>query len=238
MFTSQVGKGLNFDPTQMQWANLTALYKVPCLWIPSECYSGATLAMWLKTRKTGGGFEGIFGTSDNQWKSEKWMIIWTDDSKLGYLLMKLSFSVFCITKLCWYWIAREFEEVNYSSADYSMHDASTCISCNWWFYCRLSVYTRSQIFYLELVTIPVDWFHCVFIFWGPTSGTSLHINGSLTGHAPIGAHLNTSTTSGDVVLGREYGEIDVHYADVSVDELYFWTQPLDAAAIWELYSWY
>ncbi len=60
----QVGQALHFDPIQLQWAALTALYREPCFWKPSDCTAGATLAMWIKTPETGSSTVGIMGSRD------------------------------------------------------------------------------------------------------------------------------------------------------------------------------
>ncbi len=81
---SQVGLSLNFNSTLQQWANLTALYRTPCLWKPSDCTSGATLAMWMKANQSGGQWEGILSTVDYEWRIERWIIHWKNPEDLQY----------------------------------------------------------------------------------------------------------------------------------------------------------
>ena len=63
-----------------------------------------------------------------------------------------------------------------------------------------------------------------------------HVDSDQTGWNPDGGFPGQNT--GVVVLGRKYSGIDDFYADVSVDELYYWEEPLGGAQIAELYNWY
>ncbi len=79
----QVGLSLNFNPEHKQWANVTALHRTHCLWKPTKCTTGATLALWIKTQLFDQTFEGILTTMDDEWQSERWLIGWTDIAHLG-----------------------------------------------------------------------------------------------------------------------------------------------------------
>ncbi len=103
---------------------------------------------------------------------------------------------------------------------------------------RFGVYTKDKKYDFDLVSIPEDWFHCVLVFLGPSSGITIYINGSLSGSNPTGSDVIHGTTSGDVALGREFVDNDKNCADVFVDEMYFWIQPLGATEVQYLYYWY
>ncbi len=66
----------------------------------------------------------------------------------------------------------------------------------------------------------------------------MYINGELDGSELVGSSTERPQPDGQVVLGREYTDEDVNYADVTVDELYFWDEALGTAAIEEVYNWY
>ncbi len=70
----QVGNAIYFNAALKQWAKVPSLHRVPCLWQPSQCRGGATVAMWLKLQQQTNGWQGIFGTSDTSAEEERWNI--------------------------------------------------------------------------------------------------------------------------------------------------------------------
>ena len=89
-----MGLGLHFEPGHNQWASLTALYRVPCLWKPSHCTSGATVAVWIKTSHVTQDYGGIFSTMYHDWRRQRWIIGWTPTGNLQYILRFVPFPVF------------------------------------------------------------------------------------------------------------------------------------------------
>ncbi len=211
---------LHFDPIPRQWAKLSLLQGVRCLWKPSECCSGATVAMWLNTmRVAGSDSQSIVGTQNMSWHEQRFIVFWDVDDKFR-----------CEFGPSWTWNTLcivHFENLCYNSF----------VSC----YCSFSVQTNTTQYYAYTHSAPsATWFHGVFVFHGPTSGISLYINAVLVstksnGWSPDGGFRESA---GEVLLGREFGSGDYNYADATVDELYFWEEALSGGQIAALYAWY
>ncbi len=91
---------------------------------------------------------------------------------------------------------------------------------------------------LRTNAIPTDWFHGVFMYNGPNSGISLHINGGHIATATNPGAMGATLASGDIVVGRAYTLADGLYSDLTVDELYLWDEALRGTQIGDLYNWY
>ncbi len=75
------------------------------------------------------------------------------------------------------------------------------------------------------------------VFYGPSDGFSVYFNGVLIASDFDGPSVDlVDNSGGNVILGKEAVNKDKSFADVTVDELYFWNQPLGAAVIQELYN--
>ncbi len=84
-----------------------------------------------------------------------------------------------------------------------------------------------------MASVPTDWFYGVFVFHGPDVGTSFYVDGNLAGVDLVGVAETSTDAAGDVVIGRMYTSGDAKYADLTVDEIWFWTQALNVAQIVE-----
>ncbi len=80
------------------------------------------------------------------------------------------------------------------------------------------------------------WVHTALVYYGPEDGISLYLNGSLAGSDFSGSVVTFGESTGNVTLGREYTAYDMHYADVTMDELFFWNEALGAAVIQDIYN--
>lgn len=99
--------------------------------------------------------------------------------------------------------------------------------------------TKQYEIRIPSASVPDDWLHGVFMFRGPDNGTSLYINGNLVGSESVGWDDRTfPESSGEVVMGRVTTQVDMQYAHVTVDELYFWTESLTTDQVGEVYNWY
>ncbi len=74
---------------------------------------------------------------------------------------------------------------------------------------------------------------CIF-----TNSCWLVIDGNLWGSENVVNDQARIANSGEVVLGRQFTSEDSNYADVTVDELYFWEEALGSAEIEAVYNWY
>ncbi len=230
----QVGLSLHCNASQSQWANLTALHRTPCLWRPSKCTSGATLAMWIKTRQREGGFEGIFSTIDEASSRERWRLRWTDTGDLKYMSISMSQN-FCLFGQ-WAPTKPAFE----CAETEKVHQLLLLFESELFqlVHFRFIVATKTALYGIKVGPISYDWIHMVLVYYGPEDGISMYINGSLVKSNLSGAPRSFGETSGNVVLCRDEAMKDKNYADVMVDELYFWNQPLGAAVVEEIYESY
>ncbi len=89
-----------------------------------------------------------------------------------------------------------------------------------------------------MAPIPYQWAHMALVFYGPHQGIVVYMDGNLVGSDLIGLPEISDLCDGNVVLGRGYASRDSYYGDVTVDELYFWDQPLGAAVVQQLYNTY
>ncbi len=76
------------------------------------------------------------------------------------------------------------------------------------------------------------------MYYGPSEGISVYLNGSHVDSNFVGDPVSFGESNGNVILGREYLAQNFRYADVIVDELLFWNQPLGAAVIQKIYNSY
>ncbi len=77
----------------------------------------------------------------------------------------------------------------------------------------------------------------MFVFLGPDLGTLLYVNGNLQG-PQVSYSADFGSTEGHVVLGRGFAHKNFLYGEASVDDLFFWDQPLDGGHISRLFVWY
>ncbi len=206
----QVGKGIDFDPSQSQWVKLPALFQVPCIWKPSQCTSGATIAIWLKSEDGLETYEGILGTHDTSPNQETWNFY---RNTAGFIR--------------WYKLHTIWTKSN------KLHQKHLFSLFRW------NVKTSNKNYYVTTDPIPNGWFHVAVVLHGPTSGISLYINGTLSESDSDGTSGYSGPygfSTGEVVLGRSYTQGDWNYGRGSLDELYFWTRPLSDSEIQNLYN--
>ena len=89
-----------------------------------------------------------------------------------------------------------------------------------------------------MAPVSFEWIHTALVYYGPTEGISVYFNGSLVDSNFVGSSVSHEESTGIFFLGKEYSARDENYAEVIVDELYFWNQPLGAAVIQQLYNLY
>ncbi len=83
-----------------------------------------------------------------------------------------------------------------------------------------------------------EWFHLVLVFYGPEDGISVFVNGSYNESDFTGNAGDFGEASGNVILGKVFADRDIQFADVNVDEMYFWDLPLGAVVIEQIYDSY
>ncbi len=103
---------------------------------------------------------------------------------------------------------------------------------------RFALASSSKLWKCSFSPDHPDWFHGVFVFHGPNTGISMYIDGHLRGSDFEAMNASRIENSGEVVIGRQFTLEDKHYADVTVDELYFWEEALCSAEIEVVYNWY
>ncbi len=103
---------------------------------------------------------------------------------------------------------------------------------------RWIVRTDTTTYRVQTDPIPTSWFHVVVVFHGPSVGISVYIDGNLYLSDLSGTRGTYGFSSGHVVLGRSYTQGDWNYGRSSLDELYFWTQPLSDPEIENLFDEY
>ncbi len=76
------------------------------------------------------------------------------------------------------------------------------------------------------------------MYCGPLDDIAPRIDGTHVGSSKVGTPLILGNSSGNVVLARKSTDLEGYCADFSVDEFYFWNQPLGTLVIQELYNSY
>ncbi len=109
---------------------------------------------------------------------------------------------------------------------------------NFFVFCRFFIATNTTGYFIRVPPISPHWVHTALVFYGPGDGISLYFNGSLIGSEFIGTPVSYGESTGIVILGGSYASRRHSHADVTVDELYFWNQPLGAAALQDFYNSY
>ncbi len=104
---------------------------------------------------------------------------------------------------------------------------------------RFEVNTLTTTFGATQVSMTTDWVHMTLVYYGPTLGTSVFLDGKLATSDLVGSARSNAETQGHVFLGREYShKSNAHSSEVTVDEMYFWEIPLKSVVIEELYNSY
>ena len=92
-----------------------------------------------------------------------------------------------------------------------------------------------------IYSAPNGWFHMAIVVDGPSriSDVSLYINGA-NKTVDIDTRTVTMATnrtgSGDLIIGRYEEDSKVVYANILMDELYFWNRVLSEEEIREMYN--
>ncbi len=189
--------------------------------------------MWVKTRYTAGGWDGILSMVEVDWDIQQWRIRWMNSGELMCVLIFLHSQ--------WLNLVVSNEQSKLTQQD--MHDDWLrnfiyLLFVSSFLFDRFLVATTTTRYLIEIPpgSISDEWLHVALVYFGPNGGTSLHFNGSLVASELVGSKYNgiSGSTNGSVILGRDKTIVNRHYADVTVDELYFWNEPLGAAVIHEL----
>ncbi len=190
--------------------------------------------MWLKTvDKADGADQGILTTSDVSWQQERWLLVWEDAGQFRFHANSILIWIYRLNIGISQWDSVSQPDQNWPSCL-----PNQCIS-EVVFDCRFLVKSPLSFFKQDLTPpISTDWFHIALVLYGPAVGISIYRDGVLDGSTLTGSTVAPYETHGDVVLGRLQAERDMNYADVTVDELYFWDEALGTAAIEEVCSWY
>ena len=102
---------------------------------------------------------------------------------------------------------------------------------------RYHVYFRTTYIRVDVSTIPTDWYHLIFNFFGASDaeGVAIHHNGVKIGSNRLAQYTNAAG-QGVVVLGRYNVRADRDFGSVMVDEMLFFNRHLTSQEIQILYN--